>query len=294
MSLKISGLYTALVTPFTESGLDLDGLRRNIRFQLASGVDGLLVLGTTGEAPCCTMAEKKAVIQTAIHEIGGDVPLMVGTGLYCTQSSIEATRMAHDLGADAALVVTPYYNRPTQQGIYRHFEAISDHCPIPLCIYNHPGRTGASISIDTMLRIASLDTVAAVKEASGDMNYFQQLRFRLPSDVTLLTGNDDLLLPSAAVGGDGAISVLSNVLPREAAALLAAVVEGELKNAQELNLLLFPVIQALSIESNPIPLKALMDLLGMPAGPCRLPLCAPSPEHMQQLKKLASTLQVSC
>jgi len=287
---KIRGVFTAIVTPFDQNGkVDAEGLRRNIRHQVASGVDGIVALGTTGEAPTLSHKEKELVISIAADETRGKAVLMVGTGTYSTQDTIEETKMAKNLGADAALIVAPYYNKPTQEGLYKHYKAINDAVSLPILVYNIQGRTGINIQTDTLKRIADLPSVIGVKEASGNLSQISDVieqvgRTRI--NFSVMSGDDGMTLGLMALGGDGVISVVSNLLPLPVIAMVNAIADGDLNEARDLHFKLMPLIRGAFIETNPMPIKAVMQMWGMPAGNCRLPLCEVTPETEQKLKRI--------
>lgn len=271
------GVMTAIVTPFDEKGLlDEQGLRQNIHYQLSSGVDGLVPLGTTGEAPTLTAKEKIRVIEITLEEANGRVPVIVGTGSYSTQTTIESTLQAKNMGADGALIVTPYYNKPTQEGIYRHFIAVAEAADLPIIVYNHQGRTGQNTFVSTIQRLAAHPRIVGVKDSSGSivqmMEVFEAVCMKR-KDFSLLSGDDPLTLPCMAIGGHGIISVLCNLIPAPIIAMVKALRKGEYAYARDIHYRLQPLFRAAFIETNPIPLKAAMNYVGLPAGDCRLPLC---------------------
>lgn len=294
MIMKIEGMFSVLITPFFDDGsLNIEGFKQNLHFQLQHNVDGIVVLGTTGEAPTITEKEKELIIKTAREIVPDHTMLMVGTGYYSTQTTIHATKVAKDLGADAALIVTPYYNKPTQEGIYRHFQAITSNVDIPIMLYNHQGRTGQNIQTDTLKRIASLPNIVGVKEASGNitqmMDVIEQLR-KVNPNFSVMSGDDMLTLSLMAHGGDGILSVISNLVPGMVKTLVDAAQVGDYTEARRIHFELLPLIRDAFIETNPIPIKYLMELHGMAAGPCRLPLCEPTPQNQAKLKALLNSL----
>lgn len=287
-----SGLYTALITPFKEEKLDEEGLRQNIRTQRASGVDGLVLLGTTGEVATLTEKEKEQILLIGREE-AGELPLIVGTGANCTQTTIENTQKAAEYGADSALVIAPYYNKPTQEGLYLHFKAISENSPIDLIIYNIPGRTAVNIEIETLKRISELPNVVGVKESSGNLGQVSEIVSQIKRDspnFSLLAGDDSLTLPIMSMGGDGAISGMCNLVPKKMQELVTACLDHDFTYARKVHYELLPLFKAASLETNPIPLKAAMALCGLPAGEPRLPL---SPLSSANLEKLKETLEWS-
>jgi len=289
--MALKGTVTALITPFKEEKLDLDGLRRNIDFQIESGVSGILPLGTTGESATLTREERESVLSTAVAVTKGRVPIWAGTGTNATAETIERTLRAQDLGADLALIVTPYYNKPTQEGIFRHFEAVSAAVSIPLVVYNIEGRTARNIETETLKRIAELPHVAGVKEASGNLLQISEVIREIPK-LAVFSGDDALTLPAMALGACGVVSVVSNLIPREMVAFTAALLEGRWKEAQELHHRLFPLFRAAFLEVNPVPIKEAMTLCKMAAGGPRLPLCELLPHNRERLKAVLQQMDL--
>lgn len=290
--MDLKGLYTVVITPLTQAGdIDEEGFRRNLRFQLGKA-DGIVVLGTTGEAPTLTPKEQERVICIAVEELKGKVPLVVGTGSNSTKQAVENTAKAQSLGADYALVVTPYYNKPTQEGIFLHFKEIS-RVGLPFCVYNIQGRTGQNIQTDTLKRIADLPHAIGVKESSGNISQMSdviEMIGRHRPGFSVMCGDDALTLPLIALGGHGILSVVSNLVPRPVSNLVHAALRGDFAKAQQLHYELMPIFRAAFIETNPGPIKAAMAMCGMAAGPCRLPLCAPLPENLAKLKQVIDAL----
>ena len=287
---SIKGAYSVLVTPFNSDGsLNLQGLKTNIRFQMEHQVDGIVILGTTGESPTLTHDEKQLVIKTAREATKDKVPLMVGTGSYSTQQTIENSLMAQKLGADSLLVVTPYYNRPTQEGLYLHFKAVADAIKIPLVIYNIQGRTGTNLQTETLVKLSKILNIVGVKEASGNINQMMDvIENVLPvrPDFSIMSGDDALTFSLMALGGHGVYSVASNVLPKEIKNLCDACFNKDYENGRKLHYQLLPFFKSLFIETNPIPVKAVMNLLNHAAGPCRLPLSEMHTDNLKKLKQL--------
>lgn len=294
MSIEVHGVYTALITPFNASGqFDEEGFRQNIRFQIANGIDGIVPLGTTGEAPTLLKSEQKQVIQIAVDEAKGTIPIMVGTGSYCTVQTIENTRIAEELGADIALVVTPYYNKPTQEGLYRHFKAISESTSLPILVYNIQGRTGQNLQTDTLKRIADLPKIVGVKEASGNVTQIGEVietigRHR--PGFSVMSGDDANTFSVMALGGQGIVSVVSNLIPSQIKSIVQAMELEDYHLAREIHYRLMPLFRGAFIETNPIPIKTAMNLWGMPAGPCRLPLCEMLPENQEKLEQILDSI----
>ncbi len=280
------GSIVALVTPFKDGTVDLDGLKKNIEFLINNKTAGLVPCGTTGESPTLTEAEWEAVVEATVKTANHRVPVIVGSGTNSTEKSVKLTKRAKELGADGALVVAPYYNKPTQEGLYRHFRTIADQVDIPIVIYNIPGRTGVNIFPKTFERlIRDCPNIMAVKEAAGSLDQVSEIVSRCGDRLTVLSGDDSLTLPILVVGGKGVISVAANIVPVDVALMIEHFFEKKTDQAQRLHLKLFPLCKALFIETNPIPIKAAMDLLGMPAGEPRLPLLPPSAENLEVIKK---------
>jgi len=275
--MKVRGLYTALVTPFNADGsVNYEQYRTLVRFQIEAGADGIVALGTTGEAPTLTSSEKKQLIGIAKEETKGHIPLIVGTGSYSTKTTIEYSQEAESLGADGLLVVTPYYNKPTPQGLYLHFKALNDAVNLPIILYAHQGRTAQNVEPETIFRIAELPKLVAVKVSAtpiGQIIQMVEMFRKMRQDFTFLSGDDMITLALMGVGGHGTISVASNLIPMHMKAFIEAGLKGDSYLAQNLFYEILPIMRALEIETNPIPVKAAMNLAGMSVGGCRLPLC---------------------
>ena len=268
---KFAGLSVAIVTPFRNGQVDYARLREQVDFQAQAGVTGICPVGTTGESPTLTHEEHERVISESISAAAGRLLVMPGTGSNSTAEAIRLTKHAAKAGADAALVVGPYYNRPTQQGIYEHFKAIAESVDIPICIYNIPTRTGRNIEPETILRLAEIPGIAMVKEATGSMDQASQIL--ASTDLTVLSGDDSMTLPLLAIGGRGVVSVVGNLVPADMKALIDAFDAGNLAEAQALHYRLFTLCRdLLGLASNPIPIKAAMAMLGRDTGDVRLPL----------------------
>lgn len=285
-------LITALITPFKGGKLDLDGLEANIEFQIQSGVQGVLVLGTTGESPTLSLSERIAVIKKTVEVSSGRVFVMVGTGTNSTDSSIKFTCDAKELGADMALVVTPYYNRPTQEGIYQHFKEISEKSKFPICVYNIPKRAGQDIEVQTLKKMSKLPYIIGVKESSGDISKTIEVIKEIPEKFLVWSGDDALVIPTIALGGYGLISVTSNLIPEKIAQIVKMASDGEFEKSRALFYQYLPLINALFLETNPIPLKAAMNFCGMPAGDLRLPLLPMQEENKKILQNLLGYYQI--
>jgi len=268
---KFAGLSVAIVTPFRDGKVDVARLGEQIDFQAAAGTTCICPVGTTGESPTLSHDEHERVIAASIEAAAGRLLVMPGTGSNSTAEAVRFTKFAAKAGADAALVVGPYYNRPTQQGIYEHFKALAEAVDIPICIYNIPARTGRNIEPETIIRLAELPGIAMVKEATGSMDQASQVL--AATDLTVLSGDDSLTLPLLAIGGRGVISVVGNLVPTDMKALCDAFAKGDIAAAQALHRKLFGLCRdLLSLASNPIPIKAAMAMLGRDTGEVRLPL----------------------
>lgn len=267
-----TGVCTALITPFRDGKIDFEALRGLIKFQIDGGVDALLINGTTGESATLTDAEKREMISFAVSEVGGRVPVIAGTGSNDTKKAVELSKFACDVGADACLVVTPYYNKASEVGLIKHYEAIADATKIPIILYNVPSRTGVNIPLSVYEKLSEHKNIVAVKEANPSVSDFARLSARCGKNLDLYSGNDDLILPSLSLGGKGVISVISNVLPRQTGDICRLWFGGKIKEATKLQLKLLPLINAIFCEVNPIPIKALLSHLGFCKEEYRLPL----------------------
>lgn len=265
------GLATALVTPFVDGEVDWKAFRNLVRRQVEAGVDFLVPLGSTAETPCLTDAEKVKILEIAREESNG-LPIVAGAGSNSLTATVQNMRLLDGHGADAYLIVVPFYNKPTQEGLYLYFKAVAEETDRQVILYNVPGRTGTNMKTETTLRLAEIPNVAAVKEASGDIAQIIDIKRQAPADFTVLSGNDDQTLPLMACGADGVISVASNVAPKQMKALTRAVAASDLKEAIRLNNSLMPLYHACFVESNPIPAKAALSLMGLCRDEMRLPL----------------------
>jgi 4-hydroxy-tetrahydrodipicolinate synthase len=280
LSRNLSGCYTALITPFRDGRIDEPALEALVERQIAGGVSGLVPCGTTGEAPALTATEWDRVVGIVVAAAHGRVPVLAGTGSNNTAAVIERTARARSFGADGALVVTPYYNRPTQDGLYRHFAAIAEAVDLPLVLYNVPGRTGVNLLPETVVRLAEIPAIVGIKEASGVMDQASQIVREAPAEFIVLSGDDSLTLPMMGIGGRGIISVVSNIVPEAVAALTTAAAAGDFAAARAMHLALFDLCRAMFVETNPVPVKAAAALLGCCTPEVRLPL-APLSEAAQ-------------
>ncbi len=282
--MNLKGCYVAIVTPFNEAGaVDEKGLRSNITWLIENGADGIVPCGSTGESATLTWEEHERVIDITIDEVKGRVPVIAGAGSNSTAEAIHAAKHAQKSRADAILCITPYYNKPTQEGLYQHFGAIARSVNLPIVVYNVPSRTGVNLLPETLRRLCEFDNIAAVKEASGDVLQISEIHRRCGDRLVILSGDDGLTLPILATGGAGVISVTGNILPAKSAAMIKAFNEGRMADALTLHEELLPVTRALFIETNPIPVKTAMNYLGLSAGTLRLPLTPMSESNKQQL-----------
>lgn len=280
------GTFTALVTPFRESAIDFTALQNLIESQIAAGIDGIIAVGTTGESPTLTHDERKGVIRCAIETANKRCLVLAGTGSYSTREAISATEEAEKLGVDGALLVAPYYNKPSQEGLFRHFSAIAKSTPLRLMLYNIPGRCGVDIAAETVARIQSdCPNVVSIKEAGGNVDRVSELRARLPDAFTVLSGDDGLTLPFLAAGAVGVVSVASNLLPREMCDLVDVFAKGDLKRAEGLHRKLYWLFKDLFIEPNPVPIKTALSWRGTILAEVRLPLCEMSAANQARLRK---------
>lgn len=284
------GSGTALVTPFIGDQVDFEALGRLIDRQIAGGTDALIVCGTTGEPPTLTTAEKTAVLGYALERVGGRIPVIAGTGTNSTKASVGESLRAQRLGADALLIVTPYYNRATQQGLYGHFMAIADAVQLPVILYNVPSRTGVNLLPETAARLSEHENICGVKEASGDVSQMAELSRLTGGRLALYSGNDDQVLPMLSLGGQGVISVAANVIPGHMHELVNSWFEGDVSRCRALQLQILPLVKALFAEVNPIPVKAALQMMGLCSGSMRPPLTELSEEKKPRLLMLLKEL----
>ena len=287
MRRTFQGSLVAMVTPFHDGRVDEMKLRELVEFHVSSGTDGLVPCGTTGESPTLTHEEHRRVVEIVIEQARGRIPVVAGTGSNSTAEAIELTRHAAQAGAAGALLVTPYYNKPTQQGLFEHFRAIAQAVPdLPLIVYNIQGRTAVNVETETLARLAQIPNIVGVKEASGSLDQMTAVILACGPDFTVLSGDDNLTLPLMSVGGRGVISVVANFVPRDTVEMTHAALAGDWKLARELHLRLFPLCRAMFIETNPIPVKEAMAMLGMIEPEYRLPMCRMSDANRQRLRAI--------
>ncbi|MDQ6988767.1 MAG: 4-hydroxy-tetrahydrodipicolinate synthase [Mariprofundaceae bacterium] len=280
------GVMTALVTPFKDGQVDEEAFRAHLERQVEAGVDGVVPTGTTGEAATLSVAEHKRVIQIAVEQVAGRIPVIAGTGSNNTAESIELTQAAKDLGADAALLISPYYNKPMQEGIFQHYQAVAKAVHLPQILYNVPGRTNSNITPETVARLSHVSNIIGLKDATADLAQLTRTLMLCDDRLAMYSGDDATVLPFMALGGAGVISVVSNIAPKTMAALCAAMAKGDTALAKTYHFALQDLTDAMFVESNPIPVKAACDMLAWMTGEMRLPLTALTAQQMQALKQV--------
>jgi 4-hydroxy-tetrahydrodipicolinate synthase len=291
MRQAFTGCGTALVTPFTRSGgLDESGVRRLARRQIDAGIHFLVPCGTTGETPTLTADERLRVVDIVVEEAKGNVPVLAGAGGYNTHEVIEAAQQMARAGADGILSVAPYYNKPTPEGLYQHYKAIAEAVPVPVIVYNVPGRTGVNVDVATITRLSAVPNIVGVKEASGNMTQVCEICRAVPSDFLVLSGDDALTLPVMSVGGRGIVSVASNEVPGEMARMVEIAETGDFASARTRHHQLLPLMQVNFIESSPIPVKAAMAMMGLVEEVYRLPLVPPRPASRERIAQVLREL----
>jgi len=279
------GSGVAIVTPFTETGVNYEEFEKLINWQIKMGTDAIIVCGTTGEASTMSDEEKKEAISFTIKIVNKRVPVIAGTGSNCTEKAVSMSKWAEKAGADGLLVITPYYNKTTQKGLILHFTAIAKEVKTPIVIYNVPSRTGLNILPATLQKLSLIPNITAVKEASSNINQIAEIKRLCGENLDIYSGNDSEIIPILAVGGLGVISVLANIAPKETHDICTLFFQGKLKDALDLQLKSLPLINALFIETNPIPVKTAVNLMGFSAGKLRLPLCEMEDKNLALLKK---------
>lgn len=281
-----TGCGVAIVTPFHKDGtINFSKLEELIEYQIANQTDAIIICGTTGESATMSTEEKKQAIEFTIHTVNHRIPVIAGTGGNNTETAMMMSEYAEVVGADGVLVVTPYYNKCTQKGLYEHYKKIAKSISIPIILYNVPSRTGVNIEIATLQKLATIKNIVAIKEASGNISQTAEMIAKLPSDFWVYSGNDDQTLPILSLGGKGVISVVANIYPQEMHDLCTYYLSGDITKSKEIFYELFDIMKALFIEVNPIPIKEAMNILGFQVGPTRLPLCAMESKHKKILKK---------
>ncbi|MBI2657387.1 4-hydroxy-tetrahydrodipicolinate synthase [Candidatus Woesearchaeota archaeon] len=288
------GAITAIVTPFTEKGdVDVLALKKLVEFQVKNSIDGIVPCGTTGESPTLDYDEHDKVIEIVIDAANGKVPVIAGTGSNSAREAIEMTRHAADAGADASLQVCPYYNKPTQEGLYRHFSAIAKSVDLPIIIYNIQGRTAVNLETSTLARLArEHSNIIGVKEASGNISQMMDVINELPKNFDVLSGDDNMTLPLMALGGKGVISVASNIVPKEIHDMAQHALNGDFEKAKHIHFKLLPLFKGIFIETNPIPIKAALAMKGMIKEIYRLPMCGMKAENREKLRKILKGLNI--
>ncbi|MBF0594537.1 MAG: 4-hydroxy-tetrahydrodipicolinate synthase [Candidatus Omnitrophica bacterium] len=285
--MEFKGSMVALVTPFTEHGVDEPNLAELIEYQIKNGTSGIIPCGTTGESPTLSHEEHDRVIEITVDTVAGRIPVIAGTGSNSTSEAVRLTRHAQDAGADAALVVTPYYNKPTQKGLYLHFKAVADSVKIPIILYNIEGRCARNIETETVMKLVkNCKNIIGVKEASGNLNQAQAVKEGCGKKFILLSGDDALTIPMMKLGGAGVISVLGNIMPKEVAEVVNLMQKGKVDEAESRQEKLMPLIKAMFYETNPIPVKTACGLMGLCSPRVRLPMCEMEPENLSRLKAI--------
>lgn len=277
------GAFTALITPFRDGMVDEKALRDLIEFQISEGIDGLVPCGTTGESATLTHDEHKRVVEITIDAAAGRVPVIAGTGSNSTVETVELTGHAKEAGADAALLITPYYNKPTQEGLYRHFAKVAEEVDIPIILYNVPGRTAVNMLPETVARLSRIGNIVGIKEATADMEQASWTKKLCDGEFAILSGDDATVLPLLSIGGAGVISVVSNVAPRAMSGLCRAFFDGDLEEAARIHYDLLPLSRALFMETNPIPVKEALHMMGRSSEEIRLPLTRLSERNREEL-----------
>lgn len=288
-----TGSAVAIITPFTETGVDYEKLEELIEFHIRNNTDCIVVCGTTGESSTMPDEEHKAVIKFTIDKVNKRIPVIAGTGSNDTKHAIELSKYAESVGADGLLIVTPYYNKTTQKGLYLHTKAIADSVKIPIVLYNIPGRTGGlSFSIETLKRLAEIPNINAIKEATGNLAFTAKVAAE--TDLNIYSGNDDIIVPVMSLGGKGVISVLANIMPQETHDICAEYLNGNVDKSREIFLSKLDLINKLFIEVNPIPVKTAMNILGYSVGPLRMPLCDMTDSDLEILEAALNEAGAKC
>jgi 4-hydroxy-tetrahydrodipicolinate synthase len=279
------GSYVALVTPFKNGRVDEEAIKKLIDMHAAAGTDGIVPCGTTGESPTLSPEEHEHVIDVVVKHVNKRMIVMAGTGSNSTSEAIEYTQCAERSGADAALVVAPYYNKPTQKGLYEHFKAVAQSVKIPIIVYNIQSRTAVNVATSTLMELAKIPNIQGVKEASGDLGQISEVIAGCGHDFDVLSGDDALTLPLLAVGGKGIISVVANIIPKDVKDMIIAFKSGDIRLAQEMHHRMFSLVKAMFLETNPIPVKAAMNMMGLVGPELRLPMTELTPESKEKLRK---------
>lgn len=279
------GSGVAIVTPFNNEGINFTKLGELLEWHISEGTDAIIICGTTGESATMTDEEKKEAIKFTVEKVNKRIPVIAGTGSNNTQHSVELSKYAEKVGADGLLIVTPYYNKTTQEGLVKHYETIANEVNIPIIVYNVPGRTGLNILPQTIFELSKHPNIKGVKEASGNIAQVAEIARLVSEDFYIYSGNDDMVVPLLSLGGHGVISVVANILPKDTHNMVQYFLDGNFESAKELQLKMKPLIDALFIEVNPIPIKEAMNILGLNVGHCRLPLIPMSEKNKAKLEK---------
>jgi 4-hydroxy-tetrahydrodipicolinate synthase len=280
------GAITALVTPFKDGKLDVNALKKLIEFQIKKGINGIVPCGTTGEAPTLSYDEHKKVIELTVKYVKKRVPVIAGTGANSTDEAIELTEFAKKVGADGALLVCPYYNKPSQDGLYRHFKKIAENIDIPIILYNIPGRTGINMLPDTIVKLSKIPNIVGIKEASGSLEQVTEIIKGTDKNFVVLSGDDALTLPMLALGGKGVISVASNIIPDKITQMVTNYLNNKVESARKIHYEFYDLMKALFIETNPVPVKTAMGMMKMIEPEVRLPLCEMAEANLNKLKSV--------
>ena len=284
-------ILTAMVTPFDHNEeIDFPATRNLINYLIANGTEGLIVSGTTGESPTLTEEEKVQLFKFTVEVVNGRVPVIAGTGSYSTRASIELTKKATDAGVDGIMLVVPYYNKPSQEGMYQHFTAIALVTSLPIILYNIPGRSVVNMSVETIIRLSQIPNIIAIKEANGNLDTMSEIISNTPEDFSLYSGDDGLTIPVLSIGGTGVISVASHIIGNEMQAMIAKFNSGNVREAAMDHRKLLPIMKALFAAPNPTPVKAALNIKGVPVGGVRLPMIPLNPEELSTLKRVLATL----
>nr|MDO8133077.1 4-hydroxy-tetrahydrodipicolinate synthase [Candidatus Njordarchaeum guaymaensis] len=294
MKWELRGTFTALITPFKQDGeIDKEGLRQLIELQLEGGVNGVVPCGTTGESATLSHDEKHVVVKTVVDASNGKVPVLAGAGTNNTADTLRLAKEFADVGVDGLLLVAPYYNRPTQEGMFQHFKVVAQSVSLPVVLYNIPGRTASNLEVSTVQRLCEIMNIVGLKESSGNFSQIMRLMEMVGAKISIVSGDDPLTLPIMALGGRGVISVASNLVPEEMSRLVNEALSGNFREARQLHYRLLPLFDALFVETNPAPLKMAMSMLRLPAGTVRLPLVPVSEESTHKIKRVLDQLGLS-
>ncbi|MCK4491196.1 MAG: 4-hydroxy-tetrahydrodipicolinate synthase [Candidatus Altiarchaeales archaeon] len=290
--MEFKGLFTAIITPFKGGVLDEDGLRANIDFQVENGVEGVVPVGTTGESATLSGEEHKKVVEITVDQVNGRAAVLAGTGSNNTMEALRYTEHARDVGADGALMITPYYNKPTQEGVYQHYKKIAEAVDIPIILYTVPGRTNVNIEPETTRRLSKIPNIVGIKDASGDLDQIMRVVGDCGSEFSVISGEDYLTYPIIALGGKGVISVTSNVAPEMMREFVSAALDGGWSKARDLHYRLYPLFKVLFIETNPSPAKAAMNMMGLASGEPRLPLVPVTRDSEVEIRRVLGELDL--